>query len=140
MRDVTLIIIHCAATKPSMDVDAKWIDRVHRSKGFLKIGYHFFIKRDGTVEKGRPVSEIGAHARGYNAESIGICMAGGVTEKDVNVPENNFTEAQWRMLPMLLKQLKADFPAARIIGHREVEPAKACPSFDVQVWLKENYV
>ena len=68
------IFIHCSATKPSMDTDAKEIDRWHRARGFLKIGYHFVIKRDGTKEIGRELMESGAHVKSYNHKSIGICL------------------------------------------------------------------
>ena len=61
-KETTEIIIHCAATKPSMNVDAKVIDRWHREKGWLKIGYHYVICRDGTIEIGREEDAVGAQA------------------------------------------------------------------------------
>lgn len=129
------IIIHCAATRPSQDVDAREIDRWHRQKGWLKIGYHFFIKRDGSIEIGRDISDVGAHARGHNSHSVGVCMAGGIN--DDGEPESNFTDAQWAMLDLLVDGLLAKYPDARIIGHNEVAD-KACPSFDVAEWLGER--
>lgn len=132
-----LIIVHCAATKPSLDIGVKDIDRWHRQRGWLKVGYHFVIRRDGTREKGRDLMEPGAHAAGYNHRSVGVCLVGGLAEDGVT-PENNFTDAQWATLRLTLKELRADFPEARIIGHREVEPSKACPSFDVQEYLKDK--
>ena len=111
-----IIFVHCSATKPSMDIDAKEIDRWHRERGFLKIGYHFVIKRDGTKEIGRQLMEA---------------------EADVNVPDNNFTKEQFLTLKNLLLDLKEQFPDAKIMGHNEVS-SKACPSFDVQKWLYEN--
>ena len=128
------IFIHCSATKPSMDVDAKEIDRWHRARGFLKIGYHFVIKRDGTKEIGRELMESGAHVKSYNHKSIGIAMIGGVAEIDVNQPEDDFTEQQWLTLENLINDLRKEFPNAKIKGHNEVSK-KACPSFDVQQWL-----
>ena len=131
------IFVHCSATKPSMDIDAKEIDRWHRERGFLKIGYHFVIKRDGTKEVGRQLNEAGAHVKNYNHKSIGLCLIGGVSEADVNVPDNNFTKEQFLTLKNLLLDLKEQFPDAKILGHNEVS-SKACPSFDVQKWLYEN--
>lgn len=136
-KETTHIIIHCSATPAKMDVDAKEIDRWHRAKGWLKIGYHFVIKRDGTIEAGRVVDEIGAHAKGYNYCSLGICMVGGMDAKNAK-PENNFTASQWDSLDKLVKDMESKYPGAHIIGHCEVEPGKACPSFDVQEWLKLN--
>jgi N-acetylmuramoyl-L-alanine amidase len=118
-----------------MDVDAKMIDRWHRQKGWLMIGYHKVIKRDGTVEDGRPLDMIGAHVEGYNHDSIGICMAGGLDHK--GNPENNFTPAQWDSLKALLVEFRKDYSGAQILGHRDFpKVAKACPSFDVKEWLK----
>ena len=129
------IVVHCSATKPSMDIGKKEIDRWHRERGFFKIGYHFVIRRDGTLETGRDLMDAGAHVQGINDRSIGICMVGGVSEHDVNTAENNFTQAQFAALVTLLKQMKTKFPKAAIKGHNEFAK-KACPSFDVQAWLK----
>lgn len=136
-KQTDYIIIHCAATRPSMDTDAKEIDRWHRSRGFLKIGYHYVIKRDGTIEHGRRMEEIGAHCKKYNWRSVGICMVGGVKEDDINEPENNFTTDQWDALLALVKDLLKEYPDASVIGHNEVS-SKFCPSFDVQMWLCNN--
>lgn len=130
-RRINTIIVHCSATPPDRDVSAADIDRWHRERGWLKIGYHFVIRRSGRVENGRHLNEPGAHARGHNKHSIGICMVGGVDDK-LN-PESNFTEAQWFSLEELLRTLVEDHDV-RIIGHNEVS-SKACPSFNVQEWL-----
>ena len=140
MRKTTeYLIIHCTATKPSMDVDIKTIDRWHRERGFLSAGYNFHIKRDGTKEVGRGLMEAGAHAKGYNHKSIGIAMAGGSAEIDATIPENNFTPEQWATLYNLIVDLKESFPDAKIIGHNEIS-SKACPSFNVQEWLIEKEI
>lgn len=135
------IAIHCAATRPSQDIGAVEIDRMHRQRGFKCIGYHYVIRRNGKIELGRPQNQIGAHVEGFNSTSVGICMVGGVSEKDINVPEENFTDAQWLSLKATLQALKKDYPKARIQGHRDFpKVAKACPSFDVKTWLKENHI
>jgi len=133
-RVTDLIFVHCSATKPSMDTDIKDIDRWHRERGFLKVGYHYVIKRDGTLQKGRELMEAGAHVKTYNHRSIGIALCGGVAEIDVNVWEDNFTSEQYATLYNLLVDLKTQFPDAKIMGHNEVS-SKACPSFNVQEWL-----
>ena len=125
------IIIHCSATPPTLDIGKEEIDKWHRQRGWFGIGYHFVIRRNGTVEIGRPVMEVGAHAQGYNAVSVGVCLIGGVASS--GHAQNNFTPQQWESLLHLLKRLKAHFPEAKIIGHNEVSN-KACPSFDVQKW------
>jgi N-acetylmuramoyl-L-alanine amidase len=136
-KDVKYLVVHCSATKPSMNIGAAEIDRWHRQKGWRKIGYHFVIKRDGTIEPGRGLTEIGAHAAGYNSVSIGICLVGGVSEQDVKKAENNFTIPQMESLHHLLSSLlDASFPKAKVLGHRDLPGvAKDCPSFDVQKWF-----
>lgn len=135
-KETTEIIIHCAATKPSMKVDATVIDRWHREKGWLKIGYHYVISRDGSIEIGRNEDTIGAHAKGYNATSVGICLVGGLSED--NEPEDNFTDEQWLMLTRLVDGISSKHPDAKIIGHNNVS-TKTCPNFDVGEWYAERY-
>lgn len=135
-RDTTdFIAIHCSATKPSQNITAADIDRWHRAKGWNGIGYHFVIRRDGTIEAGRPVDAIGAHVENWNSVSVGVCLAGGVTEVDVNKAENNFTPDQFVSLLAVMKDLKKKYPKATVQGHRDFpKVAKACPSFDAKAW------
>lgn len=132
---VAFLVVHCAATRASDDVDVADIRRMHLQRGFIDIGYHYFIKRDGTLQAGRPLDRQGAHVRGYNHLSVGVCMAGGVAEDGVT-PENNFTSAQFATLVKILKELKRDhFPHAEVQGHRDFPNVhKACPCFDAKPW------
>ncbi len=148
-RDSTdLIVVHCSATNASADIGVRDITQWHIKRGFDTVGYHYVIRRTGELENGRPEHTIGAHVRGHNANSIGICLAGGVDTN--NQPENNFTSAQFATLQALLSRLKARYPQARILGHRDLSPdknadgkitpnefIKACPSFDVAQWFKD---
>lgn len=135
--DVHYIAVHCSASRPSVYVDAKVIDRWHRERGFLKIGYHFVIKRDGTVEKGRELDEIGAHVYGYNTKSVGVCLAGGLDEE--GKPQDNFTHDQYAALGQVILELRKKFPGAVTQGHRDFPNVhKDCPCFDVRTWLKET--
>lgn len=138
MRKIDKIIIHCSATKPSMDIGAKEINQWHKQRGWDSIGYHYVIRRNGQIEKGRDESIAGAHCRGYNQSSIGVCYVGGVAE-DGKTPEDTRTEEQKRALVQLVRTLKRKYPVATIHGHNEFAK-KACPSFDVQKWLTEVYI
>lgn len=130
-KETTQLIIHCAATKPSMDVGVREIRQWHKARGFLDVGYHLIIRRDGAIEAGRDLYQVGAHTKGQNSNSVGICLIGGVDEK--MKPEDNFTEAQYATLDKLVAQMITTFPdLKRIIGHRDVDSGKACPSFDVK--------
>lgn len=133
-QDVDRLVIHCSATRESQDIGAADIDRWHRQRGYLKIGYHYVIRRDGTLEQGRGENEPGAHARGWNHRSIGICLVGGVMPNG-KTPEDNFTVAQWETLHTLLRSLRMRYPQADIVGHRDLPGvAKECPCFDVATW------
>lgn len=127
------IFVHCSATKATQDVGVREIRQWHKEQGWLDVGYHYIIRRDGTIETGRDEGSVGSHARGYNSTSIGVCLVGGI---DANgKPEANFTGAQMVSLSNLLSELKARYPAAAIMAHHDVAP-KACPSFNLQHWLK----
>lgn len=135
MRNIDKIIIHCSATPPDMDIGAEEIRRWHvNGNGWSDIGYHYVIKRDGMVDAGRDVEITGAHTKGHNKGSIGICMVGGI-DSEGNA-QNNFTRRQFKTLENMVRFMKATYKNATIHGHREFAN-KACPSFDVQKWLKE---
>jgi N-acetylmuramoyl-L-alanine amidase len=138
---VKYIVVHCSATPAKMDIGVNEIDRWHRDRGFLKIGYHIVIRRDGTMEMGRPLDEVGAHAEGHNSVSVAVCLVGGVDASKLMKPENNFTPDQMVTLEMTILGLSTRFSHAEIIGHRDLPGvAKACPSFDVKAWAKETFV
>lgn len=133
-----LIVVHCAATKPAMDIGVREIRMWHVQQGWLDCGYHFVIRRDGTIEEGRPHEVVGSHVKSRNADSIGICLVGGI---DANgKPEENFTDHQKASLQVLLWKMTSgqDFGGAYqdlpVVGHRDLDPGKACPSFDVKSW------
>jgi N-acetylmuramoyl-L-alanine amidase len=137
MRPIDLIVLHCSATPPSMDIGEAEIDQWHRKRGYRRIGYHYVIRRSGALQLGRPEHEIGAHVAGYNKASIGICLVGGVAEHDKQTPESNFTPEQWATLRGLLDRLLATYPDARVCGHNDLNPRKACPAFSVAEVLGE---
>lgn len=112
------------------------LEACHLARGFRGIGYHYYITKDGVIYPGRPESEIGAHARHFNAHSIGICYEGGL-DADGN-PADTRTKAQKQSLQNLLTSLCVDYPEAEILGHRDLPNVhKSCPCFSVQAWLNE---
>ena len=127
-RPVTELIVHCSATPAGRDVTAADIRRWHKEeRGFADIGYHFVVRLDGKVECGRPLANIGAHCRGHNSRSVGVCYVGGINSH--GRPADTRTPAQRKALLGLLTALRRRFPGASIHGHRDFAP-KACPSFD----------
>ncbi len=135
MRVIHKIIIHCSATKKNGQIGAKEIDVWHKQRGFNAIGYHFVILRDGSIEDGRSVSEVGAHCLGYNHDSLGICLVGGLA--DNGDAENNFTKEQMQSLKQKLIELVEQFPFVKIMGHRDLA-ATDCPCFEVREFLEEH--
>jgi len=129
MRTITLIVIHCSAVRPGQRSSAEDIDKWHKDRGWKGIGYHYVIRRDGSIEKGRDITEVGAHCYPHNSHSIGICYEGGLDEKgeaaDTRTPE------QKKTLRKLVGQLHQQFPKALIVGHHDLEPSKPCPCFEV---------
>lgn len=135
-----LLVVHCAATKASMDIGVREIRMWHVQQGWLDCGYHFIIRRDGTIEEGRPHDVIGSHVKGRNHDSLGICLAGGIDDK--GKPQDNFTDAQKAALQGLLWKMTSglEFDGAYkglpVVGHRDLDAGKACPSFDAKAWWK----
>ncbi len=149
---IDLLVIHCSATPNGQRVTVDEIDRWHAERGFHRapqfrqrqnpqlaaIGYHFIIYPRGAVCTGRHLDETGAHARGHNLTSIGICLIG----------TDRFSLAQWQSLRANINGLRRQFPRARVVGHRDLSPdldgdgviepdewTKTCPGFDVAGWL-----
>lgn len=135
MRTITLIVLHCSAVRPGQQSSAKDINDWHKKRvtrngtHWKGIGYHFVVRRDGSIEKGRNLEEVGAHCVGHNRHSIGICYEGGLDASgqadDTRTPEQK--KALWK----LVETLHGKFPRAVIVGHRDLNPNRDCPCFDV---------
>lgn len=130
MRKVTEIIIHCADTPEGRNDKAADIDRWHKQRGFDRIGYHYVVDLDGTIEPGRDLECVGAHCKEHNTQSVGVCYIGGA-DKDTLKPKDTRTDAQKAALLLLLKFLRAKYPEAKIYGHRDFSD-KPCPCFDAK--------
>ena len=149
-RRTDYIVIHCSATPPNSDIGADEIHDWHttpkpKGNGWSDIGYHAVIRRSGEIEFGRHFDEPGAHVRGQNYRSVGVCLVGGI-DPDGNA-EDNFTSAQWKSLTAIIATLELAYPGAEVLGHRDLSPdlngdgivdkhewVKECPSFDVRAW------
>lgn len=140
---IKYITVHCSATKEGKEFNSKHIDRWHKDRGFRKIGYHYVILLDGTIEVGRFESEQGAHVKSYNKGNIGICYIGGL-DSNGNAKDTR-TRAQKESLMLLLKDLKKRYKKAIIKGHRDFSPdldgdgvieefefIKQCPCFNAK--------
>ena len=138
-KSTTMIIVHCSATREGQDVKATDIKRWHKERGFDDIGYHYVIDLDGTIEKGRDEALVGAHCKGHNATSIGICYVGGC-DKNMK-PKDTRTPEQRRSMLSLVRKLvnKYKIPVTQIWAHHDFDKHKACPSFDVSEF-RNDYI
>ncbi len=129
---VKYIVIHCSATKPSVDYTPERLLADHRARGFRTVGYHFYVRRNGDFTQHRWLLEVGAHCKPYNRCSIGICYEGGLDE-DGN-PRNTLTAAQESCMRDLIAGLRKLFPQAQVVGHRDLPGTspKECPCFDAR--------
>lgn len=128
MRTISLIILHCSATPEGINYSVTDIDRWHRDRGFKSCGYHYVVRLDGTIERGRPEAAIGAHCLNHNTHSIGVCYIGGLDAEGRHTKDTR-TEAQKSALRNLLTDLRRRHPKAIIVGHN-LFACKACPCFD----------
>ena len=133
MRFINLIVIHCSATRCDRSYTEHDLTTDHLRRGFSGAGYHFYIRKNGDIKTLRPLERPGAHARGCNAHSVGICY--------------DFQKHSLRALVLLLLK---DYPGSRLCGHRDLSPdlngngeiepeewIKECPCFDAASLLDE---
>lgn len=162
-RTIKNIVIHCSATQNGKPVSVEDLDSWHKARGFKRdpklvkpgepahIGYHFVILLDGRVVSCRGLDEVGSHVAGHNAESVGICMVGGVDQHGTTPAEKAkgiFSAAQWAALERLVRDLRVKVGGAKVSGHRDLSPdldkdgkvepfewLKTCPGFEVSLWM-----
>lgn len=136
MRKINLIVIHCSATREDRSLTAFDLDTLHRRRGFNGTGYHYYIRKDGCVHVTRPLERIGAHVRGFNSESIGICYEGGLDCR--GRPADTRTPEQRAALRLLVHQLQERFPGCRVCGHRDLSPdANGNGEIEPEEWIKQ---
>lgn len=129
MRIINEIIVHCTASAFRSDIGVSEIRRCHQEeRGWRDIGYHYVVRLDGTVERGRPISQPGAHCYGHNAHSIGVAYVGGLDKE--GKPCDTRTAAQKASLLKLIFNLCKMYHA-NVSGHNNYA-RKACPCFDAR--------
>lgn len=125
--NIKYLVVHCSDTDNSLN--ARDIHKMHLEFGWDGIGYHKIICRSGKIENGRPDYWIGAHVKGKNEMSLGVCLIG----------RGNFTKKQFISLEKILAKWKKTYPKAKIVGHRDIgNTKKTCPNFDVFTWYRDK--
>ncbi|UAK42813.1 N-acetylmuramoyl-L-alanine amidase [Bacteroides nordii] len=149
MRKITLIVVHCTASRCTSTLTPAVLDAEHRRRGFTGCGYHYYITKDGTIHPMRDVTLIGAHAKGFNAGSIGIAYEGGLDAD--GKPDDTRTPVQKESLLILIRRLMAEYATiSAVVGHRDLSPdlngngiiepqewIKICPCFDASAEYRE---
>ena len=109
------VLHHAAAKTASVETVHKW----HLDKGWAGIGYHFYVRKDGSVYRGRPENWVGAHTDGHNSTKIGICVEG-------NFETEKMPAAQKKAIVELLAYLRDKYGDQKVYGHRDLD-STACP-------------
>ena len=143
------IVVHCTATREGQDFSAATIRQWHLKQGWSDIGYHYVIRLDGRVEKGRADNVVGSHVKGWNTGSIAIVYVGGLDATGKTKDTRN--PLQKKAMKEIITKLVAEHKVKRIIGHRDLSPdkdkdgvvekhewLKECPCFDVADWYKQG--
>ncbi|OUU26627.1 MAG: N-acetylmuramoyl-L-alanine amidase [Candidatus Endolissoclinum sp. TMED37] len=127
-ENIQFLVVHCSDTIDNNKLNARDIHKMHLDFGWNGIGYHKIICRSGEIQDGRPEYWVGAHVKGKNNISLGVCMIG----------RNQFTVKQYVSLESILRKWKLIYPRAKIVGHRDIgNTNKTCPNFDVITWSKK---
>jgi len=132
MREINKIVIHCSDSPDSLDIGVREIRDWHKQRGWSDIGYHYVVRRDGTVESGRPIEIKGAHVKGHNSDSIGICWVG---RKDID-------DKQLKSLRAIIRAFAGKYKldvVDDVFGHYELDNKKTCPNLDM-VKFRANLV
>lgn len=131
MREINLITLHCSDSDIPEHDNVETIDRWHKQRGWKGIGYHWYIDKKGGLWSGRAESEVGAHAAGYNENSIGICLGG----------RNSFTEEQFERCASIVASMldRYNLDIKDVVGHNELNPEKTCPNFPIENVIKRIY-
>lgn len=130
-ENIKFLVVHCSDTDNKSSINAKYIHKMHLDFGWDGIGYHKIILRSGKIENGRPEYWIGAHVRGKNNISLGVCLVG----------RDKFTKKQFVSLEKILTKWKTSYPKSKIVGHCDFETtSKTCPNFDVIKWSLNKHI
>ncbi|OUU24567.1 MAG: N-acetylmuramoyl-L-alanine amidase [Candidatus Endolissoclinum sp. TMED37] len=130
-KNIKLLVVHCSDTENDKELKASDIHKMHLDFDWDGVGYHKVILRSGEIQNGRPEYWIGAHVKGKNDISLGVCLIG----------RDNFTKKQYMSLEKVLKEWKDKYPNAEILGHCDTgQTRKTCPNFNVKEWVKNKKI
>ena len=130
------IVVHCSKTSETEDIGVNELRAQAIEDGWSDVGYHFVIKRDGTVEEGRGIDTVGGHLFGWDSVCLGICLIGDIGPNIGGESTTNYTEAQTRSLIELLVKLREKYVSAICSPFDFPGVTDSSPYFDVKEWVK----
>lgn len=146
-RDITEVVVHATETYTNKDIGSIEINNIQIDLGHDGIGYHYVIRRDGRLQRGRPVNRAGEHAivNGHDKYSIGLVMVGGinVSSGDDNPTDykssQSFTREQYTTLEKFLTSFYRKYPGGQVFGHNDVDENELDPYFDVVDYIESVF-
>ena len=138
-RDVTEAVIHWTETHTDKNIGSEEINKYHLELGLDGIGYHYVIRRDGSIQRARPVNTKGQHApiNNHDERSIGVVFVGGINVPSGTPNPENFlsaqslTRSQLNTFDHFCRAFYAVFPGGQIVGHSEIDEEEVDPGFEV---------
>jgi len=146
-REVTEIVVHWTETYSNTNIGSEEINKTQIALGLDGIGYHYVIRRDGSVQRGRPVNNQGQHAdvNGHNERSIGVVFVGGINAP-TGTPDpleyksvSSLTRSQFTSFQEICKAFYRTFPGGQILGHNDLDPLEDDPGFDVRDFCEDLF-
>ena len=146
-RDVTEVIVHATETYTNKDIGAIEINNIHNELGHDGIGYHYVIRRDGRLQRGRPANKVGEHAvvNGHDVYSIGVALVGGINvssgddNPETHMSSSSFTREQYSTLEKFIRSFYRRYSGGQVFGHNDVDIAEQDPYFDVIDYIESIF-
>ena len=144
-REITEVVCHWTETPTNKNIGSEEINNLHVDQGLNGIGYHYMIRRDGSIQRGRPVNIEGEHAINHNQRSIAVCFVGGINvpSETINLTQyissSSLTRSQFNSFDHFCRAFYNVWPGGQIVGHSDIDTLTNDPGFDVRAYVKANF-
>lgn len=145
-REVTEIVVHWTETYTNKNIGAEEIDNYHKQLGLEGIGYHLVIRRDGSIQRGKPFGQEGAHTSSRNKYTLGVVFVGGLNcPSGTPNPENflssrSLTRSQLNSFDYICSAFYKKVANGQIVGHTDIDPDEKDPGFDVISYVEAKFL
>jgi hypothetical protein len=146
-RDVTEMVVHWTETNTNKNIGSEEINKYHIELGLDGIGYHYVIRRDGSLQRGRPINLEGQHSpvNSHDTRSIGVVFVGGINVPTGTPNSENFidvqslTRSQFNTFDHICRAFYNTYPGGQVLGHNDVDEDEVDPGFDVINYVGANF-